>query len=304
MLQFQEDFFLAEERDGFLIESMMKRYWACCMDLVSLVDDVCKKYGLTYYADWGTMLGTVRHGGFIPWDDDIDLMMKRTDYQKLLSVLPKEMPKNYVISSPFHVAGHKEFFSGVANEREIVLSEDKLQKRHGCPFSATIDIYPLDFVPGDDNEETIVHDLFVLLWNAVQCQNGSVDPAEAEDAIRMAEEYCGVKFDRGKPMLSQIWKVANQLVMSYREEEGDYLTEWCTYVKSERRYRLRKEWFDHPVYLPFENMQMPVPNGYLEMLPMMYGDWQTKIKAPSSHDYPVYKDQMLLLQQKMAEWNA
>ena len=82
MLQFPDSYFEDEVRDGFYVPSMIKRAWATAMDVLCEVDRICCKYNIKYYAEWGTLLGAVRHAGFIPWDDDLDIGMMRTDYRK------------------------------------------------------------------------------------------------------------------------------------------------------------------------------------------------------------------------------
>lgn len=86
MLQFPENFFDEEVRCGFTVSSTMKHYWAAQMEVLQTVIAICEKHDLTYYAFWGTLIGAVRHKGFIPWDDDIDIALKREDYQKLLCI--------------------------------------------------------------------------------------------------------------------------------------------------------------------------------------------------------------------------
>lgn len=66
-MQFTQNFFNPEIREGFEISAMMKRAWAAQMEVLQVVADICKKNGLEYFADWGTLLGAVRHQGFIPW---------------------------------------------------------------------------------------------------------------------------------------------------------------------------------------------------------------------------------------------
>ncbi len=88
--------FLEEEvRCGYVVSSQMKKIWAVELDLLAKFDAVCKKHGITYVALWGTALGAVRHKGFIPWDDDIDVGMDRCNYDKLCKVAPMEFTHPY-----------------------------------------------------------------------------------------------------------------------------------------------------------------------------------------------------------------
>ena len=84
------DGFLDEEiRNGYTISHEMKEIWAVELDLLVEFDRVCKENGLKYFASCGTKLGAVRHHGFIPWDDDVDVMMLRDEYDKLCKIAPQ-----------------------------------------------------------------------------------------------------------------------------------------------------------------------------------------------------------------------
>lgn len=99
----------------------MKHAWAAELEVLSEVDRICKKYNIQYYADWGTLLATVRHEGFIPWDDDLDIVMKREDYKRFLEVAPKELPEGY---SVYNYSNHDDFWlflARVVGKRRICL---------------------------------------------------------------------------------------------------------------------------------------------------------------------------------------
>ena len=83
-MYFKEEYFLEENRDGFLVSQDMKRAWAAQLEVLEEVKRVCAILDIKFYADWGTLLGAVRHHGFIPWDDDMDIAMLRIDYMRFL----------------------------------------------------------------------------------------------------------------------------------------------------------------------------------------------------------------------------
>ncbi len=299
MIEFPEGYFVAEERDDFFVSETMKRYWACCMEIVNIIDQVCQKYGIVYYADWGTLLGAVRHNGFIPWDDDMDIALKRPDYERLLKVLPGELPEGYKLSTAFNNPNHRQFFSGVSNGIEINLSKEHLEQFHQCPFVATIDIFPLDYIPRDEQERQGVKSIFLMIWQAIELIINGADSLQIERAVQYVEEVLDIQIVRNEYMRSQLWAVANQLAMSYGEEDGDELTFWCNYINKGKKYN--KKWYDEIIYLPFETIQMPVPKHYDEVLTTMYGNWHIPVRGTQVHEYPCFKKQLEFLKRKLKE---
>lgn len=94
MLNFADGFFKPEIREDFQIDATMKTVWAAQLEVLNEIDKVCERHGLTWYMAFGSLLGTVRHQGFIPWDDDMDIWLKREDYMQLLQYLPEELPED------------------------------------------------------------------------------------------------------------------------------------------------------------------------------------------------------------------
>ena len=109
------------------------------------VDRICKRNGLTYYLIGGSALGAVRHGGFIPWDDDIDIAMPRDDYRKFLKLCSRELPAEYFLQTYTSQPDFPYPFAKV-NLNNTTFIENRLHKlniHHGI----FIDVFPLDGVP-------------------------------------------------------------------------------------------------------------------------------------------------------------
>ena len=98
-MEFTKDFFEDEVRNGFYVPGIMKRCWAASLEILLEFDRICKKHDIAYYIDYGTLLGAKRNGGFIPWDDDIDISLNREDFNRLKEVILKEAPEELSFNS-------------------------------------------------------------------------------------------------------------------------------------------------------------------------------------------------------------
>lgn len=304
MLGFPKGFFENEEREGFLVDSTMKTVWAAELEVLAVIADICEKYQLPYFVAWGTLLGAVRHQGFIPWDDDLDICMFREDYEKLMEVLPNELPEGWVIHNPTVDEEWKEYWSCILNANSISISPDRLARFHGCPFIVGIDIFPFDYIPRDEEIADAEHTLFNLIWKAVQLAKIE-EPTEKDEediatALDVLEDVCHWKFDRTKPIVSQLWTLGNLVCSTYGEKESDMVACYQPYAQNSNRI-FNKHWFDDVEYLPFESVYVPVPKDYDAVLTAMYGDYMKPVKGTQSHDYPYFNKQVDMVRDKLRE---
>ena len=165
---FPDSFFEEEVRNGVVINSDTKKVWAVQLSLALLLDRICKKYDLTYYMDFGTILGAVREKGFIPWDIDMDFCMMRKDYMKLLEVAPGEMPEYCTFQPDFLGADCVK----IRDDRTACIYVPKLDS--SVSQGIFIDVAPLDDVtdgPGFPDIAPMQHELLIIMHNPTLLPN-------------------------------------------------------------------------------------------------------------------------------------
>lgn len=297
----QDRFLEPEVRDGFYVPSEVKQAWAAELEVLAEIDRICKKYDIAYFADWGTLLGAVRHGGFIPWDDDLDITMKRADYERFLQVAKKEMRDDYAL---FTYASHPDFWSFLARfvaKDKICFEEEHLKKFHGFPYVVGIDIFVLDYVSADKEKEEERCSLARLVIEAADAlANGKLKGIEAERILDRIEERLHIRLhDRQdlRALRVQLYREAEKLFAMFSESEAEELTRMMPNgLYHHGNLKLYKEYYQKQIWLPFEDTQIPVPSGYDEMLRKRYGDYMKLVRNSGGHNYPFFESQRKQLQ--------
>lgn len=305
-LQFPPEFFKREERSGHMVGELMKRTWAAELEMLAHVDEICQKYGLTYYAYWGTLLGAVRHNGFIPWDDDLDIAMRREDYNKFLEVAPKELPEGYQILNNY-VQEWDNSITKISNSKKIDFGADYMERFHNCPFAVGIDIFPLDYIPRDAQAASEQKELLTFIGNITSVVVGRKEEAEAgataeelaeydqvlAESLADLEQICGVRFDYSKSILQQLNILFDQISGMFTADESDEITLFFKYLI--KGYSVKKELLEEVLLVPFENITIPIPNGYDAILGKSYKDYMTPRKLNSTHGDIYFREQIGVL---------
>ena len=115
------------------------------LEILDFFADVCKRNGLRYFIIAGTLLGAVRHGGFIPWDDDIDVAMPRRDFNKFAKICKKELPDGYFFQSSKTEKEYPFFFAKLRRDGDTV--NESILESHDIHKGCYIDVFPLDKCP-------------------------------------------------------------------------------------------------------------------------------------------------------------
>lgn len=285
-MQFPDSYFEEEVRDGFYISSKMKCCWAAQLEVLTVVDNICKKHNIQYFAEWGTLLGCIRHGGFIPWDDDMDISMKRLDYEKFQKIVEAELPEGYTILWYDNNDNYWDVMMRVINTDFISFEPEFLDTFHNCPYPAGIDIFPLDYVTNNKDEENIQRELVELVKTVADSNGqGFLKEDELEGFLCLIESVCKQKIERDGKIKNQLYKLLTALYALFEEKDGDRIALIAQYLENGCSV-YPKEYYADYVRMPFDAITIPVPMGYDRVLSLKYGDYMRNVRSGGGHEYP------------------
>ncbi len=241
------------------------------LDTFKAYVEYCEKNHLTYYAGYGTLIGAVRHKGFIPWDDDIDVYMKRADYDRFMALRGTLDGERYGIcdildgDSPYPFA---KFYSKTGTIWEY---------RH-FPFviGPWIDVYPLDEGTRGD---AVSADAYKRLYYAMWKYRKALANVPFKEIMRdishlnfIDAAIDTVKKLRYTPFQKQYLKEVARCIDVIKGIKGDSLQGYLGGVDNEF---FEKRWFDKVDKVPFEDTEIMIPHAYHEILTFWYGDYMT-----------------------------
>lgn len=119
------------------------------LDILLVIAEFCEANNLTWFLDSGTALGAMRHQGFIPWDDDIDIGMLREDYDCFLELAPAGLPKGYSLHTFENTENYSGLFAKIYKDGTLFETEETIDA--GCPQGIFIDVFPYDYLASDAN---------------------------------------------------------------------------------------------------------------------------------------------------------
>lgn len=298
-----------EVKSGFYIPAIMKQCWAAELEVLKEVDKLCEKHGITYYAEWGTLLGAVRHGGFIPWDDDLDISMKRADYERFLEVA-HELPPGFEVQNLRNKKDFDQFLANVIGKSRICFEPEHLEKFHGFPYIAGLDIFIMDYVCEDNKKEELrdkIANYVIALADDVF--EGKIKKNELPEHLNRIESNYPILLCRERIFNTQdnlcenldvrqyLYSMAESMLWEFKEEESRELVQLVPWGLKGHYQNMPKEYYDQIVRIPFENTTIPVPYRYEEILSRRYGDYMKVVKNVAGHDYPCFGIQQKKLEQ-------
>ena len=233
------------------------------MEIMKDIDAVCKNNNIEYYLLGGSAIGAIRHKGFIPWDDDLDIIMDHENYEKFFRICRQELsPEKYYIQEALKdwpMLFSKIRLKGTYLEEPGAYGTDKDQR------GIFLDIFKLDNAP----KSTMAKKWQYLCGKYVLCyallKRGYKEASLKKKILMYSALPLNIKSLRNF-FMHQLTKYNDKIT-------GEYATFGERYRYKATFYR--KDLFGKPLYVPFEDTMLPVPEKYDEMLTQLFGDYMT-----------------------------
>ena len=294
-----DDLFYKEEvRCGHTVTSQMKRLWAVEMGCLTELKRICEKHGIRYFVSGGTLLGAIRHKGFIPWDDDVDVVMMADDYYRFCEIAPKELKHPYFFQDFNTESGFGPSKARIRNSETTGCTKfdyEIADENYNC--GCFIDIFPMFGV-----EKGIFR-----LFRQKLLMRFRILPITGYEMWKKSQRQGKLRWYMLPFILC--WWIASLLtdhkglcrryikacgIANHYDEVG-----LLPFSGFNRKWIWKKEWYKDIVNMPFEYTDISCPSEYDLILRQQFGDYSVFVKADSNHtmmlwdpDTP-YKDKMV-----------
>ncbi len=255
-----ESFLEEEVRNEFLVTTDRKKLWTVILDLFIEFEKVCKKYNLRYYPCYGFLLGAIRHKGYIPWDDDLDVCMPREDYERFIK-LSKEFNEPYFLQIPETDNGYFYGMCKIRNSNTTAINQ--MFKYQGFNQGIWLSVFPLDNWKLEDGEE----DFKIIKQHLTDCSTfmRKTNPYLSEKDKKRVLEY-------GSKNPWNSYTALQTIASKYNNEKTDFKLILCA-VYPYKKNVFYSDDFSNVIPCKFENIEIQVPKGYDRILRNTYNDY-------------------------------
>ncbi|MCC8060660.1 MAG: LicD family protein [Clostridiales bacterium] len=245
------------------------------LKILKEIDRICRKYNIKYMLDAGTLLGAVRHQGFIPWDDDADIAFTRSNYEAFMKVVRRELPETMELICPDEFQGGRAFFDFTARiiYKNSRTHEDDEEMRYyeGKLNHLWVDLFTIDVLPRGKAAATCTLLLHKIIYGMAMGHRRKLDFGKYSIFYKLAVG-----------LLAGIGRVVPMNLLFALQRVAAKKDARC---KSDRRYysnyqpdylyvTLQKDWCEDIVDLPFEDTRLMASSHWDEVLTWIYGDYR------------------------------
>jgi lipopolysaccharide cholinephosphotransferase len=283
------------EKQGYELDEQLQELWQVQLDLLEKFIDVCQRHKFRCWVDSGTLLGAVRHKGFIPWDDDVDVTIMREDYEKLIQIAPDEFKAPFFFQSAYT---DTDYYRGQAQLRmdgtSAIRPSDCFQPFHQGIF---IDIFPIDGLAPDQTAMDAALKKNRRILRFLKAKNTNI-----LFSGRLTLIFRKIKARRAvaRHGWATIYADAEKALSQFKVSDSDYLSFGVP------RFVCKKSIYEDTVWLDYEDLKVPAPIHWDEYLRTMYGkNYMTPLKDPTAHGELIidpHRDYRELLPQVQKEY--
>lgn len=259
------------------------------LEILHTVAEICEEQNLRYFLIYGTLIGAIRHHGYIPWDDDVDIMMPRPDYDRLLSYLYVHIGE-YDHLEIFNHDINKDYpymITRISDNRYVIDMAN--EKPYG--MGVFIDIYPFDGL-GNTKEEALKYGMKGDRLSSV-CYQATRDHFAIETTTSPFRKAVKLPFFLFSKMIGKD-RLQDKLESLARQKDYDtskYVGD-IVWLSGGWKDIFPRRWFDSFIMVPFEKYEFRAPKNYDKVLRHVYGDYMQlppKKDRVGHHDYKVYR---------------
>ncbi|MBO5573447.1 MAG: LicD family protein [Clostridium sp.] len=253
------------------------------------IDRICRKYNLKYILDSGTLLGAVRHHGFIPWDDDVDIAMTRNNYEMFQRVAKRELPEGITLLRPEDIRKGEVFYDFTA--RLIYEKSKRYSENEETAFyderlnHLWIDIFVIDRIPDSRYGDRAARFLQKAVYGLAMGHRRDLDYEKYSPADRLRVH---VLAGAGKLIpMPAIYRLQKKLAAKDRKKKTKHMY-YTNYAPDWMYVTLKSRWLEEVIDIPFEDTVLMAPAAYDEMLRQLYGDYMQL--PPKDKRHPEHSD--------------
>lgn len=227
---------------------------------------ICDNKALTYFLGGGTLLGAIRHKGYIPWDDDIDVMMPRKDYETLLEVFNNECDSKYKLLDYKNTEGYYYAFAKIVNI-ETKLIETKYRPIND--MGLYIDVFPIDFLPDDEKKAMHIFKKYKFLQKFISLYASKNKGNDTKNKVKAFFEKILILFLEKTKLYLKILKKMDGLAKKYENTD----TVACVCGRYYEKEIMPTTYMEGYELADFEDDKYKIPVGYKDYLTKHYGDY-------------------------------
>ncbi|MBQ6679119.1 MAG: LicD family protein [Lachnospiraceae bacterium] len=251
-------------------QELLRKLQLTQLEILKEIKRVCEQYGIRFFLDYGTLLGAVRHHGFIPWDDDLDIGMLRDDYERFTRIAPGALSEKYELVVAENTPGFP-FMFGKVMKKDTVYQEEKA-RNCSVPQEIFVDVFPYDRYPQNEKDRRRQGRKIMVLRALIRnkCGYATWIKDGKTDVVKYIKNlpfrFAAVFFAKD----TMVRRYAQEAIRFNRLSSGDYYPQG---IPPYGEWILPESSIQNLVQLQFEDSFFPCPEGYEAYLRNTYGDF-------------------------------